>query len=205
MSFDYCTSLHKISSLLKTNYNGIPLSNGYINANKAKALVFKKAFFDNNFFKVGIFWQGNPNHLNDKNRSISLRFFYPITTISGVMVYSLQKKHGLEQLMSLPQEASIVNLDQYLHNFDDLAAAIVNLDLLISIDSSVAHLGGALGKTTWILLPKISDWRWFGYSEGDECCWYTHMKKFRQRHVGVWQDVFTDIINQIKQRVKKGT
>jgi hypothetical protein len=199
--FDYYTSLHSIPSMLKVHYTSIPARDGYLHANKTKVNIFKKGIFNTTSFKVGIVWQGNPGHLDDKNRSILLHFFYPLTTILGVKVYSLQKVHGLEQLAQLPPTISITNLNRYLHDFDDLAAAIENLDLLISVDTSIAHLGGALGKTTWILLPHITDWRWLSYSEGSQSCWYTHVKKFRQKITGNWQEVFERVVKQLRTLV----
>ncbi len=204
-TFDYYTQLHSIPSNIKASYTQIPSRNGYLNANAKKVGEFKKAFFDNPSFKIGIVWQGNPNHTNDKNRSIPLSYFSPLTTIPGVKVYSLQKGYGVEQLENNQPNTQITNLDPYLHDFADNAAAIENLDLLISVDTGMAHLGGALGKPTLILLPYVTDWRWFGYSEGDQSCWYSRVKKFRQKKAGNWQEVFERITKQITYlTTKKG-
>lgn len=201
--FDYHTSLHHIPSILKVSYTTIPARDGYLHANQTKVATFKRNIFNTTAFKIGIVWQGNPGHVNDKNRSIPLRLFHSLTSIPGVKIYSLQKVYGLEQLTQLPQETAIINLDTQIHDFDDVAAAIENLDALISVDTSIAHLGGALGKNTWILLPYITDWRWLSYSEGSQSCWYSHVKKFRQKKAGNWHEVFERVTQELNSIVRQ--
>lgn len=197
LTFDYYTPLHSIPSFLQVSYTNIPDRDGYLNVEPKKVASFKEQLFNNNAFKIGIIWQGNPRDENDKERSIPLTFFYSLATIPNVKVYSLQKINGLEQLKQVPPSISIINLDPHLKDIADLAAAIKNLDLLVSIDSFIAHLGGALGQKTWILLPHVTDWRWFSFSEGDQSCWYTNVKKFRQKRAGDWAEVFRRIGKQI--------
>lgn len=197
--YDYYTSLHHIPSILKVSYTTIPARDGYLHANQTKVAAFKQEFFTTNAFKVGIVWQGNPEQSNDKNRSIPLTYFIPLTTINNVQLYSLQIGQGKEQLAQLPTTNTIINLEPKLKNFDDIAAAVENLDLLVCVDTSIAHLSGALGKPTWVLLPRITDWRWLSYSEGNQSCWYSQVKKFRQKKTGNWHEVFERVTEQLQE------
>ena len=96
---------------------------------------------------------------------------------SNVQVYSLQKGYGVEQAQHLPPEFNLINIAEAFNDFSDTAAAIENLDLVISVDTSIAHLAGALGKPAWIILPITNDWRWF--LEKDTTVWYKSVKLFK--------------------------
>src|SRR5262249_22306286 len=115
-------------------------------------------------FKVGIAWQGNPNAKIDQGRSIPLEQFVQLSQIPGLRLISLQKKHGLDQLERLPREVKIEVLsgdfDNGLDAFIDTAAVMSNLDLVITSDTSIAHLAGSLARPTWVVLKHVPDWRW---------------------------------------------
>lgn len=198
---DYYISLLSLHHLLALPYKDISPSEPYMRATTEKIEALKRDYFSNKNFKLGIVWQGDPKHINDKKRSIPLSFFYRFSTMPNVMVYSLQKGFGSEQLDQLPSKVSIINLGQHLNNFSDTAAVIANLDLLISIDSSVAHLAGALGKETLLLLPYITDWRWLGYQHNPDTIWYPSVKKIQQEAPDQWEKVFTMASSIISQKV----
>ena len=139
---------------------------------------------DNNF-KVGIVWAGNPKHKNDRNRSCSLKDFSQLTSIRGLTFYSLQKGPASVEANNPPKGMNIINLDNELNDFSDTAAAIGNLDLVISVDTSVAHLAGAIGKPVWTLLPFVPDWRWF--LKHNDSPWYPSMRLFRQNKLNDWK------------------
>lgn len=135
--------------------------------------------------RVGIVWSGNPANFNDRNRSIPLSVLLRhLPSHPGVQYYSLQKGPAAGQLGSAPH---VVDVAQGLTDFADTAAAIAQLDLVITVDTSVAHLAGALGANVWTLLPEPADFRWLIGREDSP--WYPTMRLFRQKRAGDWDDV----------------
>ncbi|MBU6197993.1 MAG: tetratricopeptide repeat protein, partial [Cyanobacteria bacterium REEB446] len=176
LDFDYYIPLLSLAYYLKVNEYNIPASK-YLHVNKRKINKYQKKFFNNEQYKIGIFWQGNKVYPDDDKRSLALKYFYPLFSYDNVAVYSIQKGFGSEQLDELPSEYKIVNLGNEFNDFSDTAAAIENLDLVISVDSSVAHLAGALGKEVWIILSERPEWRWG--QEEDLTIWYKNARLFR--------------------------
>jgi Tfp pilus assembly protein PilF len=174
--FDYYIPLLSLPYYLKVNEYNIPAGK-YLHVNKRKINKYQKKFFDNDKYKVGIFWQGNNVYCGDAERSLALKYFHPLFNYDNVAVYSIQKGFGSEQLDELPDEYKIVNLGKEFNDFSGTAAAIENLDLVISVDSSVAHLAGALGKEVWIILSEKPEWRWG--QEEDLTIWYENARLFR--------------------------
>ncbi|RJQ50275.1 MAG: tetratricopeptide repeat protein, partial [Nitrospiraceae bacterium] len=141
-SLEYDTNIHLLSlpRIFKTNLENIPFKQKrYLMANPEKVEWYREKFFNlqlstcNFQLKVGIFWQGSPTLKPDRNRSMPLRFFYPLCGLPGVKVYSLQKGYGIEQLDELPEDIDIINLGETFNDFSDTAAAIENLDLVITV------------------------------------------------------------------------
>lgn len=148
--------------------------------------------------KVGLVWAGNPEHGNDRYRSMPLQEFAPLIALPGIQWFSLQKGDAARQCQPGPAGLPIVDLSGLLHDYADTAAAISCLDLLICVDTAVAHLAGALGKPVWILLPeKDVDWRWLDGRRDSP--WYSTMRLFRQAAdrqavmaevaVALWQEI----------------
>lgn len=148
--------------------------------------------------KVGLCWSGSQQHLNDQNRSILLSQWSPILEHDCLFV-SLQKNVRTEDLQTLHNHPDILNADVMLDDFADTAALISNLDLVICVDTSVAHLSGALGKETWILLPEPADWRW--QLTRSDTPWYPLTKLFRQQQRGDWTSVISTVSSQLQARV----
>jgi tetratricopeptide (TPR) repeat protein len=144
--------------------------------------------------KVGICWAGNPRHQNDKHRSCSVKYF----NFKNVRMFSLQKdvrkrKYG-EEIVDLSSGfigEELVDLSPKLNDFGNLASAIMNMDLVVTVDTSVAHLCGALGKKCLVILPKNCDWRW-GNTDSHSI-WYDSLVLFRQKVLGEWESVFLEI------------
>lgn len=137
-------------------------------------------------FKVGLVWAGNPNHINDKQRSIKLEALVDITKLNNVSWYSLQIGASDRDKRTLLRHG-IKDVSEGFRDFFDTASLIETLDLVITVDTSVAHLAGALGKPVWILLPFVPDWRWLlGRSDSP---WYSSAKLFRQPSRGDWASV----------------
>ena len=147
--------------------------------------------------KIGIAWAGSPTQARDRDRSCHLTQFLPLLKHPNCAFYSLQKGAAAEaQLQDLPDDIAVINLGETFNDFADTAAAIAQLDLIITIDTSVAHLAGAMGKPTWVLLCHNPDWRWG--LDGDTSPWYPTMRLFRQPTFNDWNSVFAAISNALE-------
>ena len=159
---------------------------------------------DSDDIKVGIVWQGNPKTWNadlkrsDQRRSIPLAQFEPLARVPGVRLISLQKGSGVEQIQDLAGRFAIDEVGSRCADFADTAAVMKNLDLVISVDSSPAHLAGALGVPVWVPLPAICCWRWL--TQREDSPWYPTMRLFRQKTPGDWVDVFERMARELESR-----
>ena len=155
----------------------------------------------NRNFRVGINWQGNPNHHADVYRSIPLETFGPFTNIKGIQLFSLQFGFGSEQLTQSPLRKSITTFPNHVDTdggaFTDTAAILRNLDMVVTSDTSLAHLAGAVGTKTSLLLGKVPDWRW--RRSGSSTAWYPSMSLFRQIKLGTWSVPVAEIETQLKK------
>jgi hypothetical protein len=151
-------------------------------------------------FKIGIAWQGNPIGTIDEGRSVPLQEFVPLSRIPGVRLISLQKYVGLDQIADLPKDVEIETLDDALDSgpdaFIDTAAVMTTLDLIITADTSMAHLAGALGRPTWVALKHVPDWRWL--LDREDSPWYPTVRLFRQPRRDDWVSVFARINQELK-------
>ena len=154
-------------------------------------------------FKVGIAWQGSPYYRFDRHRSIPLEEFAPLAQVPGVRLIGLQIGFGGEQVAALEGRFEIVDLgprlDEGTGAFLDTAAVVKNLDLVVTSDTALAHLAGALGAPVWLATQFAPDWRWL--SEGDRSPWYPTMRLFRQRRRGDWRAVFQSMAAALAERV----
>jgi hypothetical protein len=151
-------------------------------------------------FKIGICWQGGAAFAEDRVRSIPLTAFAPLARVPGMRLFSLQKGQGREQLAALGDDRfEVIDLADSLDGFIDTAAAIKVLDLVITCDTSVAHLAGALAAPVWVALPLAADWRWM--QERSDTPWYPTMRLFRQRRRGDWQGVFEAMAAELASSV----
>ena len=146
-------------------------------------------------FKIGVVWQGNPNPEADMARSMPLTAFAPLAAAPGARLISLQKGFGVEQLADLPAGMRVESLgedfDAGPDAFVDAAAAMMDLDLIVTCDTSIAHLAGALGRSVWVALKKDAEWRWL--RDRDNSPWYPTMRLFRQKQHGDWSGVFAEM------------
>lgn len=142
-------------------------------------------------YRIGVVWAGNPNHENERNRSVAFDIFNTLFEVKEASWISLQVGNRAADLRRKP--SPVVDISCDLADFGDTAAVIRNLDLVITVDSAVAHLAGAMGKPTWLLLPFNPDWRW--QLKREDSPWYPTMRLFRQQEAGQWPEVL--------QRVKK--
>jgi hypothetical protein len=152
-------------------------------------------------FKIGIAWQGNAKMAMDKTRSIPLREFAPLAGLTGVRLIALQKGLGIEQVADVPFGD---RLEMFGDDFDadaaflDTAAVMMHLDLVVTSDTSIAHLAGALGREVFVALRKIPDWRFL--LDREDSPWYPSMRLFRQAEAGNWRGVFDRIAQAVRER-----
>ena len=137
--------------------------------------------------RVALAWSGRPSHNNDRNRSIKLDLLAPLAAAPDTVFVSLQKGPPATQCSSWPGPAPLLDLDPEIKNFEDSAAILANVDLLVSVDTSLVHLAGASGRPAWVMLPYAPDWRWL--LERDDTPWYSSVRLFRQPTPGDWTSV----------------
>jgi len=145
--------------------------------------------------RVGIAWSGRPSHNNDRNRSIRLERLAPLAAVAGIVLVSLQKGPAAAQCADWPGPAPLVNLDAQIESFEDTAAILAQLDLLVSVDTSVGHLAGALGKPAWIMLPFAPDWRWL--MARSDSPWYPSVRLFRQGAPRAWTPLIESVAGEL--------
>lgn len=198
-TYDVVIPLLSLPRFLGIDICGYTSTPAYLTADDDKIEYYRSVFFDHEMLKVGIFWQGNRMHCLDKLRSIPLSYFEGFFNLKGVALYSFQKGFGCEQI-ELIDGHEIVDMGCLFDDFSDTAAALMNIDLLITVDSAVAHLSAALGKQTWILLSQIADWRW---GEGSEnTVLYPTVRLFRQSSCGNWRDVLGIVASELENIVR---
>jgi len=196
--FDFQCALMSLPLWFGTELSSIPNEVPYLKAEDDLVARWKKKIAGPGF-RIGIAWQGAPGAI-DQGRSIPLAEFVPLSLLPGVRLISLQKTHGLDQFAGLPAGANIETLgaefDSGTDAFVDTAAIMSNLDLIITSDTSIAHLAGALGRPTWVALKSVPDWRWLLGREDSP--WYPSLRLFRQEIAGDWKFVFAKIAQALR-------
>ncbi|MGO9271790.1 MAG: tetratricopeptide repeat protein [Terriglobia bacterium] len=180
-----------------TELTTIPARVPYVYSDPAQVEAWRQRL-SGNTRRIGLAWGGNPTHHRDRLRSIPLDLLVPLMNVAGTTFYSLQLGPGSEQVKQIPPDVRLIDLAGQLRDFADTAAIVANLDLVISADSSVAHLAGAMGKPVWIMLNKGCDWRWF--LEREDSPWYPTARLFRQTTPERWQEVVNRIEVELRQR-----
>jgi len=192
--------LMSLPHAFRTSATSIPAKIPYLAAERRRVIEWRERLGQSGF-KIGICWHGSglPAAVG---RAFPLGALAPIAQVPGVRLLSLQKGLGIEQLKQLPQDMCIEQLgpqfDAGETGFLDTAAVMECLDLIITCDTSVAHLAGALGRPTWIVLKHVSDWRWL--TDRDDTPWYSSVRLFRQSSPGDWEGVFDAIRGNLANR-----
>jgi tetratricopeptide (TPR) repeat protein len=197
---DACIPLMSLPRVFGTTFETIPAAVPYIRAEAATSEAWKQRL-DHPGLKVGLVWAGRPEHQNDRNRSCRLELFSSLTEIPGLRIFSLQKGPAEKELQDSQLKNRIVHVGADLANFVDTAAVVSHLDLLVSVDTSVAHLAGAMARPVWVLIPAIPDWRWM--LERHDSPWYPTMRLFRQAREGEWRPVVERIAAELRVRVRE--
>jgi tetratricopeptide (TPR) repeat protein len=200
--FDVHCPLLSLPFIFHTAIETIPAEMPYITADTAFINRWRDKIQPDNSFKIGVVWSGNPKYKRDRVRSCSLATFAPLAEYHGITFYSLQKGAGADQAKHPPAGMKLIDLTDEINDFSDTAALIAHLDLVISVDTAVAHLAGAMGKPVWILLPFVPDWRWM--LDRKDSPWYPTMKLFRQPKPGDWNSVIDHMVEELSRITNEG-
>ena len=196
--FDAQIAISSLPWAFGTRLETIPAAVPYLSAEPALREIWRKRIGAEGF-KVGVVWQGNPNPEADRARSMPLTSLAPLSGIAGVRLISLQKGAGEKQLSNLPASMRVetlgADLDAGADAFVDTAAVITCLDLIITCDTSIAHLAGALAVPVWVALKSDAEWRWL--TERADSPWYPTLRLFRQERPGDWVGVFARLAAEL--------
>ncbi len=199
-AFDVQAGLMSLPGILGTTFATVPAAVPYLAADPGRVERWRHRLEAVPGFRVGIAWQGNPVVRADARRSIALEHFAPLAGVEGVGLVSLQKGPGVEQLRALAGRFPVLDLGDELDEagaFLDTAAVMKNLDLVVSSDTAIPHLAGALAVPVWVALAALPDWRWFLGREDSP--WYPTMRLYRQQRPGDWAEVFARLADALRR------
>lgn len=196
-AFDCWAFLLSLPHRLGTDAHSIPAEVPYLRAPEDKQAAWRRRLARPPGVRatVAVVWGGNPEHANNRNRSARLSTLAPLFGLPGLRFVSLQKGEPAAELRQSPWGHQVLDLDSELHDFSDTAAALEAVDLLVSVDTSVVHLAGALNKPCWVLLAHGPDWRW--QREGETSAWYPSLCLLRQPAPQDWDSV----VNTARERL----
>ncbi len=200
----YCP-LSGLPRLYGVRLGNIPGGVPYLQADPSRAAAWRArlaGLAPPGYRRVGLVWAGRPTHNNDINRSAALAEFAPLAAVDGVALVSLQKGPAQAQTGAYYGRAQLLNVSAEIEDFEDTAAIIAGLDLLVTVDTSVAHLAGAMGRPVWVLLPHAPDWRWL--LDRADTPWYPSMRLFRQRVPRNWSMVMGEIAAALAALPRQG-
>jgi tetratricopeptide (TPR) repeat protein/precorrin-6B methylase 2 len=185
--FDYYAHLMGLPRVFGTEVDSVPDAVPYLDIAPELLERWRQRFASDGRLKIGLVWAGSPTHVRDRYRSTSLQALAPLLDVPGTSWYSLQKGPAAAALVERDNGGVIVDLQDELTDFAETAAAVSALDLIVSVDTSVAHLAGALGKPLWMMLAHPAEWRWLEHR--DDTPWYPTARLFRQTRMNEWHEV----------------
>ena len=195
--FDLHCPLLSLPLIFGTTLETIPAEIPYIKANPFSIRKWKDRIQnDSSKLKIGLAWAGSPTLKRSHLKECPLKMFFSLAHNKDITFYSLQKGKAAEQAKSPHEGMSLIDYTDEIHDFSDTAALIENLDLVISVDTAVAHLAGAMGKPVWTLLPFVPDWRWM--LNRKDSPWYPTMRLFRQPSTGDWESVINNVQKELE-------
>jgi hypothetical protein len=198
----YCP-LSGLPRLAGTSLDTIPAGVPYVRTDPARSALWSErldTLVPRGYRRIGIAWAGRPTHHNDRNRSTALATFAPLAEIPGIALVSLQKGPAQAQIGGYWGRAPLVNLGPEIRDFGDTVAVVDCLERVITVDTSVAHLAGAMGKAAWVMLPYAPDWRWL--LERADTPWYPTARLFRQQIPGAWEPVVAEVASALACEVR---
>lgn len=196
--FDYQCPLISLPLAFKTRLENIPSADAYLTPLPDKVAQWQARLGEKTHPRVGMVWSGSAAHKNDHNRSIRLADLIK-SLPSGIQYVSLQKEVREADQHTLTSHSGILDLGREIKDFTDTAAVCELMDVVVSVDTSVAHLAGALGKAVWVLLPFNPDWRWL--TDRNDSPWYSSVRLFRQSRIGDWSDVISRMGEALKTNI----
>ena len=188
-----------LPGVFHTTLASIPANIPYLVADPTRVLHWRRELAHLSGFKIGIAWDTNPKHREYHFRSVPLKCFEVLAGMDNVRLVSLQKGPGTAQLASWAGRCPVLDLGDRLDAdapFLDTAAVIMNMDLVISVDTALTHLAGALGVPVWLAMQYASDWRWF--LERSDSPWYPNLRLFRKPILGNWDEVFQRVASALR-------
>lgn len=194
--FDVHAPLMSLPRIFRTTLETIPGDVPYLSARVRSDSEYESLGISKEKINIGIVWAGNPKHRNDHNRSLNPALFRPLLELGGINWFSLQVGERACQIRSTHGLDKIVDLAQAVHDFPDTASVMLGLDLVITVDTSMAHLAGALGVPVWVLLPNVADFRWLLGREDSP--WYPTARLFRQDIAKDWEGVMKKLAAALK-------
>ena len=198
-AWDFWTPLLSVPYYVKTRLDSIPATIPYLRAAPERIAKWRP-LLPEAALRVGLVWKGNPRFENDADRSLpTLGVLAPLGSVAGVRYVSLQKGAGEQEAARPRRGLPLIELGSRLQDFADTAAVVNELDLIISVDTAVAHLAGALGKPCWLMLPAYkTDWRWL--EDRADSPWYpATLRLFRQASMGDWSGVVAAMAHALKR------
>lgn len=197
VEFDIVMPMMSLPHVFHTTPETIPGTTGYLAADSELAAKWQQRLRDDRSLKVGLVWAGNPGNQAGRKRTCGLQAYASLAAVQGVTFYSLQKGEAAAE--TPPPGLKLVDWTAELDDFADTAALIANLDLVISIDTSVVHLAGALGKHVWNITPFAAEWRWLKFRT--DSIWYQSMRLFRQQYPGDWTCPMTEVAAELQKLI----
>ncbi|CAB3643720.1 Beta-barrel assembly-enhancing protease [Paraburkholderia sediminicola] len=199
--YDFHCPLLSVPLALGTDLTTLPAHTPYLAADPKMVEKWRQLLGDDRRMRVGVVWSGNPQHLNDRNRSIRLASLAPLVKsapdVDWISLQKLVRDEDKADLATLP----LSNLANEIRDFSDTAALVSALDLVIAVDTGVAHLAGALGRPVWLLLSEPSDWRWL--SDRTDSPWYPTARLFRQGKPGDWASAIESVKNALREATSR--
>ncbi|HET7594262.1 MAG TPA: glycosyltransferase family 9 protein, partial [Stellaceae bacterium] len=197
-SFDFLMPLASLPRLYQTTRATIPVTRGYLRAPADAVARWRDRIPPaGGALRIGLAWGGNPEQSNDRNRSATLAALLPLLEVPGTRFYNLQVGPRVAEIAECGVGNRLVDLSPHLTDFVETAAAMTVLDLVITVDTAVAHLAGALGRPSWVALAFLPDWRY--HRSGTDNPWYASQRLFRQPRRGDWASVVAEIGAALRQ------
>ncbi len=197
--------LSSIPGLVHTTLDTIPAKEPYLKADPARVEVWRQRLDERlppGLKRIGLAWTGRPTHPNDRRRSVRLERLTALAEAGRANFVSLQKPMPPADIAAIPRFPGMTDTAEELTDFGETAALIANLDMVITVDTAMGHLAGALGKPVWILIPKAADWRWM--LERSDSPWYPTARLFRQKTPGAWDPVLAEVTAALAEELKAG-
>jgi hypothetical protein len=196
--FDVTAPIITLAKIFETTLETIPNNIPYVRAPEQHNFVLSP---HSGTVSVGICWAGKPTHKNDRNRSCSFADFMDLTAIPDTTFFSLQKGDAISEYNERAGGILIADVGSKMNDFADTAVVLEQLDILITVDTSIAHLAGAMGRPVWVLVPFAPDWRWL--LNRNDSPWYPSMRLFRQTDPGDWAPVFRQVGEALRELTKE--